>query len=886
MSVSYKAVAWLATAVFFAAPAAAQETGSGDLFGDLYHILRSPTTGQPILQQKTILLPGDIPGIGYCPVPVDATGAEIPLLADSCEVDPTQADRLIEVDYFGRLSGGRTREVNQRMHFDEVIETIMGADVVTVDPAGRLMFGTDCTSPTVCASWKVIDSPLENMAFYVRVMKYGHIQTDPLEEDTSFHGDPALGTVYHPALRAEDWAKFTGVTTALLPRASANQCFSGSTFDTACAAPQSLTAEDFVRSASFLGGAADKTGKMTVDLIQYLNRFLKITVTTALSAATVDTLPALIRDENGVITEATPGLPAPADELFMDYAAASYYRNDRFNTTMPGLVFAGAGTWLENPALPILPFLDYVFGTASPATGLAAFLTNAADAQRAIEFIHNYEIPTDLYAVYAAVTYVTVPSQTVPTSPDDQDVTLSANVTNTSPINAGTVTFTVKAADGVTIIGAPVVSGTVTNGAASAIYVLPGGTPPQDLKVLAEYSGAFGFQPGSGMGTLRVGAGPDLTAVNASVVEGATGPGVLTFELKLAAPSALTVTVQYATADGTAVAPADYQSTSGTATFDPGVTSVLVNVPIVTDAEVEAHETFSLLLSAATNAELLTSTVTGTILDDDSDGAGTDFNSDGKMDLLWQNISDGYLALWTMDGTTLIDSELLSPSRMTDTNWRIVGTGDFNGDYKPDILWQDQAQGYIGVWLMDGKTLVTSTTLTPAAFERVADTNWKIAGVMDLNGDRKDDILWQEETQGWLVAWLLDGLAVTASVSLTPERVTDTNWKVVANGDFNGDGQTDLVWQNLSDGSLAAWLMNGLSVVSTVPLSPGYVTSTTWRIVAAGDINRDGQPDLVWQSLDEGWLAVWLMNGTTMLSSVALSPDQVPDVNWRIVGPR
>jgi hypothetical protein len=397
MSVLLKAVAWLAAAVLVAVPAAAQETGHGDLFGDLYHILRSPTTGQPILQQKTILLPGDVPGIGYCPIPVDAAGVEIPLLPDSCEVDPTQAARLVEVDYFGRLSGGRTREVNLRMHFDEVIETIMAAEVVTVDPAGRLQFGTDCTAVNACASWKVVDSPLENMALYYRLMKYGHIQTDPLEEDTSFHGDPVLGTVYHPALRAEDWVKFTGVTTALLPQLSASSCFTGTTFNAACALPQSLTAEDFVRAASFYGGAADKHGQTTIDLLQYLNRILKITQTTALSAAAVDTLPTLIRDENGIITPGGPGMPAPADELFVNYAAAAYDRYARFNMTAPLLVSTGVGVWTETPAVSILPFLDAVLGPVSPATGIDAFAMNAADAQRAIEFVHEYAIPVNLY---------------------------------------------------------------------------------------------------------------------------------------------------------------------------------------------------------------------------------------------------------------------------------------------------------------------------------------------------------------------------------------------------------------------------------------------------------------------------------------------------------
>ena len=399
MPVSFRWASWLAAIVLFAAPAGAQNTGHGDVFGDLVHILRDPATGQPILQKRAILLPGDVPGIGYCPIPIDAAGAEIPFLPDTCDVDPAQAGRLVAVDYFGRLSGGRTREVNLRMHFDEVIDTIIKADLVTVDAAGRLKFGTSCTSVTACDSWKVLDSPLENMAFYHRVMKYGHIQTDPLEEDTSFHGDPATGTVYHPALRPDDWAKFTGVATALLPRPSAGDCLIGTAFNTACAQPQSLTAEDFVRAASFLGGASDKHGQTTVDLIQYFNRILRITQVTPQSLATVDTLPALIRDESGFITPAAPGLPAPADELFVNYAAGAYNRNGRFAMTTPLLVSAGVGVWTEHPAVSILPFLEAIFGPALPVTGVDAFVMNAADAQRAIEFVHEYTIPVNLYPV-------------------------------------------------------------------------------------------------------------------------------------------------------------------------------------------------------------------------------------------------------------------------------------------------------------------------------------------------------------------------------------------------------------------------------------------------------------------------------------------------------
>jgi hypothetical protein len=184
---------------------------------------------------------------------------------------------------------------------------------------------------------------------------------------------------------------------------------------------------------------------------------------------------------------------------------------------------------------------------------------------------------------------------------------------------------------------------------------------------------------------------------------------------------------------------------------------------------------------------------------------------------------------------------------------------------------------------MNGTTLVSSTTLSPTAYERVSDTNWKVAGVMDLNSDGKPDILWRERTRGWIGAWLCDGLSVTTSIALNPERVADTDWEIMATGDMNGDGRSDIVWQNKTTGYLAAWYMNGISIIDSVLLVPHYISDNNWKIVAAGDVDGDGRTDLIWQEQTQGWIGVWLMNGVNLAGSYAINPERVADTRWKIV---
>jgi hypothetical protein len=111
---------------------------------------------------------------------------------------------------------------------------------------------------------------------------------------------------------------------------------------------------------------------------------------------------------------------------------------------------------------------------------------------------------------------------------------------------------------------------------------------------------------------------PALAVDSPTAAEGTGGSTSLVFTVSLVPASAQTVTVNYATADGSATAGSDYTAAAGTLSFAPGETSKQVSVPVTADAASENDETLTLTLSSPANATLGTASGTGTIRDDDA----------------------------------------------------------------------------------------------------------------------------------------------------------------------------------------------------------------------------------------------------------------------------
>jgi len=259
-----------------------------------------------------------------------------------------------------------------------------------------------------------------------------------------------------------------------------------------------------------------------------------------------------------------------------------------------------------------------------------------------------------------------------------------------------------------------------------------------------------------------------------------------------------------------------------------------------------------------------------------------DINNDGRADIVLQNVLDGSLAMWWLDGWNVIARNSPSISQVSDPKWRVVGTGDLNGDGNTDLVWRHQTEGWLAVWYLAGTNVLSTQFLS---IDRVADLNWEIKGVGDVNGDGKADLIWQHRTDGRLATWLMNGEQVLSTTFLSIGQIPDLEWQIAGVGDVDADGYADLLWQHRTGGWLAVWCMRGIDVVNTQMLSIDRIADTNWHIRGVGDVDGDNHADLVWQNDVTGELGVWTLNGSQVVNQRGLSIPNAPDLNWRVAGP-
>jgi uncharacterized delta-60 repeat protein len=84
------------------------------------------------------------------------------------------------------------------------------------------------------------------------------------------------------------------------------------------------------------------------------------------------------------------------------------------------------------------------------------------------------------------------------------------------------------------------------------------------------------------------------------------------------------------------------------------------------------------------------------------------------------------------------------------------------------------------------------------------------------------------------------------------------NWEIATSGDFNKDGDADILWRNLATAEWKVWQMqNGLRVAQNAPAD--FDLTHEWTVIGAGDTDKDGDDDVILNNIATGEVLIWQM---------------------------
>ncbi|MEI6208718.1 MAG: VWA domain-containing protein [Desulfuromonadales bacterium] len=247
-----------------------------------------------------------------------------------------------------------------------------------------------------------------------------------------------------------------------------------------------------------------------------------------------------------------------------------------------------------------------------------------------------------------------------------------------------------------------------------------------------------------------------------------------------------------------------------------------------------------------------------------------DFDGDGIRDLVWWNNRTGQVYIMLMASATTVKSGAIAYAE-PNTYWRIVATGDLNGDGKTDLIWWNQVTGQVYAMLLNGTTVTGS-----AIIYSEPDTSWKIVAAADFDGNGKSELLWWNSRTGQVAIGSTNGTSVSSGTLIWTEANTD--WRIAGAGDLDGDGKADIIWHNRSTGQVYGMQTNGSSVTNGAVIYTD--PNTYWEIISVGNYNRDNKADLLWWNQLTGQVYLMTMNGLSASGGAMLYYE--PDTTWNI----
>lgn len=239
-----------------------------------------------------------------------------------------------------------------------------------------------------------------------------------------------------------------------------------------------------------------------------------------------------------------------------------------------------------------------------------------------------------------------------------------------------------------------------------------------------------------------------------------------------------------------------------------------------------------------------------------------DLDGDGEADILWRNQATGQNYVFFMAGTTIANEGFMLT--VADPTWKVAAIADFDGDSRSDILWRNSVSGENYIHTMNG----LNVTANEGYVRTVVSQDWRVAGTGDFNGDGKADILWRNSASGENYIYPMNGTQILPGEGFI-RTVVDMSWTIAGIGDFDGDGKSDILWRNTSSGENYIYPMDGLNI----KVIEGYIRTVpdqSWQVASVGDFDGNTSPvtaDILWRNVSTGHNYLYPMNGTTVLAT-------------------